>query len=816
MKRTHFPPVKALVTATMVLLSAAVLVPTTMAQDVAADSQPIIDEVVIEGGVTLTIDTVAYYLGLEAGDPLDMEMIEEGYRRLWDSGLFESLRIEVEPLEEGRVRLFVTVTERPFVSAVVFEGNKKLTANTIKDKLDERRVDLPRNVPLRLSEIERIQTALEEVYREEGFQSAEISYELEQVSRTERRVVFNIREGGKVKIKEIEFAGNEVFSDGRLRGAMKKVKEKRLWRPWGKKIIFSKVGWEEDKENLRKFYMNHGYKDVKIGTPELEMVAKRPDAETLKKKKFRMHVTIPVEEGEPYDIGELRVTGTEVFDGDVLRKVFEVSPGDRYSYKAVEDGMETIRNLYHNRGYIYAYTNEVLQDREDEDYVVDVTVDVFEGDRYRLGRLEFSGNTTTMDKVLRREFLVPEGSWMNMGSFRRSVFKVNALGYFKLEEDPLEFDFDEENKRVNVVVKGEEVGRNDIQFGAGYSERDGFFGQVQFNTRNFLGRGEILGVSLQTGRRADFYQLNFTEPFLFDRRILLGGSVFKTNIDIQDFYRETTGASVSLGFGLRVFDSLTFLASYEDVLSRFTVARTGGIGGDLGGHQRPIGLRPTDGEEDRLLNFEEFAGTITAFTPGYLFDSRDDPFDPNRGRRITLRARFAGGPFGGDFDYIRPELGISMFKPVTKRTIFAFNIEAGQFYTYDDSDIPIYERYRLGGDRSLRGIPYYTVVPIDADGSFYRTEGGSLLGGDRYWLLNLEYQFRLGGPVKLVLFTDLGNTYHEDQGWEMGEYRHTAGVELRVFLPVFQAPLRFIYGYNLDPLPTEESSDFQFSIGTTF
>ena len=162
--------------------------------------------------------------------------------------------------------------------------------------------------------------------------------------------------------------------------------------------------------------------------------------------------------------------------------------------------MQGVRDIYHNRGYIYAYTNQVVIDREGADHVVDVAVDVFEGDRFRLGRLEFSGNTRTNEKVLRREFRVAEGDWMSMGVFRSSVFKVNALGYWKLEEEPLEFDFDDEAKRVNVTVKGKEVGRNDIQFGAGYSELDGFFAQAMFNTRNFLGRGETLG-RLGPGRR---------------------------------------------------------------------------------------------------------------------------------------------------------------------------------------------------------------------------------------------------------------------------------------------------------------------------
>lgn len=779
------------------------------------DEGPVIREIRVEGGVTITEDTVSYYLGLLPGDPLEPEMVSDGFQRLWESGLVEDLRIDVEEVGDGEVDLVAVVVERPFVSSVVFEGNKKLNTSSLKDRLDERGIEIPRNVPLRMAQLQRIETALKEIYDAEGYRSAVVGFDVEAAGANKRRVVYQIQEGGKVKIDEIDFVGNEVFGDSRLKRALKETKEVRFYRPWGKKIIYSGESWETDRENLRTFYMNHGYKDVKVGQPEIELVATRPNAETLKKKKFRLRVTVPVEEGEQYSLGSLRIEGAEVYRVENLEQLFEVTPGETYSYQTVEDGMEKVRDLYHNTGYIYAYTNQVLEDREDADRVVDVVVDVFEGDRFRLGRLEFVGNTTTRDKVLRREFRIAEGNYMSMGAFRSSVFKVNALGYWKLEEEPLDFDFDDEEKRVNVNVKGHEVGRNDIQFGAGYSELDGFFAQAQFNTRNFLGRGNTLGVSLQLGARTDYYTLSYTEPYFLDRRIILGGSLFKTSLDINDFYRETTGASLTTGLGVGTFSSVSALFSFEDVVSEFAVTQFRFPGDDDAGHDRPVSPPPVD-PVSRERTLERFEGRTVAVTPAYGFDSRDDPFDPNRGRKFTARSRFAGGVLGGDFDYIRPEVSFTMFKGLGKKTVLGFNVEAGQFFPYNDSEIPFYERYRIGGDRSLRGIPYYTVLPRTEDGEYFLTENGSRTGGDRYWVANLEYQFRIGGPVKLVFFVDVGNTYHEDQDWEFSLFRRTTGAELRIFLPIFQAPIRFIYGYNLDPFPDEDQSDFQFSIGTTF
>jgi len=707
------------------------------------------------------------------------------------------------------------VEERPFVTAVEFEGNKKLKATDIKDRLDEQGIEIPRNVPLKMSELARIQLAIKGLYDEDGYRSALVDYSVEEVGGNKRKVIYTIEEGGKVKISEIEFIGNEVFPDSKLRGALKKTKETGLLQMFGDKTTYSEINWEEDRDGLRKFYLDRGYIDVKIGNPQIEMRAKNPDAETLKKMDHYLVVTIPVEEGEPYIMGSLRIEGAEVYSGERMTEMFEVKVGETYSNKAVEAGMERVRDLYHNTGYLYAYTNQVWQPREDEELVVDVVIDIFEGDRFLLGRLEFSGNTTTRDKVLRREFRIPEGSQMSMGVFRSSVFKVNALGYWKLEEEPLEFDFDDEAKRVNVTVKGQEVGRNDVQFGAGYSELDGFFVQGQFNTRNFLGRGNSLGVSLQIGRRSDYYTLSYTEPYFLDRRILLGGSIFRTNLDAIGFRRETTGATITMGRGLRTFSSISGILAFEDVYSEFAITKAGGVGDPTGGHIPPVVLPPVDPVAQEQAT-EEFSGNTTSLSPSYLIDSRDDPFDPNRGKRFNARIRFAGGPLGGDFDYIRPNLSWTQFIPINKKFNFAYRGEIGQFFPYNNSVIPQYERYRLGGDRSIRGFPYYTILPRTELGFYFLTPGGSRLGGDRYWLTNFELQYRVGGPVKVVAFFDAGNTYVEQQGWDLQLWRRSAGLEMRIFLPIFQAPIRFIYGVNLDPYPDEDPSDFSFSIGTTF
>jgi outer membrane protein insertion porin family len=798
-----------LVLATYVLLAGA-------GAAVAQGLQGEVAEVQVVGGTTISAETVEYYLGVTVGDPYDAAAIAGNFHRFWDSGLVEELKVESEEVSPGKVKVIITVKERPKVTEWDFEGNKKLSDSTLREKLDTAGVTMRRNTPLRMSEVQRYKQSVRDIYATEGYASATVDAVVEDVGAVTRKVVFRVDEGAKIKIGAIRFEGNEVFSDRALRGSLKKVKQKSISRMFGKKLIWSKEAWGEDSENLKKYYMNRGYKDILVGEPKVELIAKHPDAPTQKEKGFRMEVSIPVQEGSQFRLGNLEIKGNTVIQTAQLRRMYEVQLNHKYKHNLIEAGNEGVRTLYQSRGYIYAYTNQVAVDREAEPGVTDVVIDVYEGTRYRLGRIEFTGNSKTQEKVMRREFRIFEGDWMDMGAFRKSVFKVNQLGFFKLMEDPLEFKFDDENKLVNVTVKGQEVGRSDIQFGAGYSEIDHFFAQVIFNTRNFLGRGEVLGVSVSSGSRQDTYSLSFTEPYFLDRRMVIGGSIYKQKTTLDDYFRDSQGGSIVWGFSPSFFGQFSIVYGFDDAYVKYTTSRTLAAGQlPRFPHQRPLDPPYADAPPPEQF-FDTYTGVTSSVTPSLAFDSRDDPFDPSQGLTYFGRMRIAGGVLGGDFNYFRPEVGASIYHPLTRRYILAGNVETGEIFPFAGSEIPIYDRYRLGGERSLRGFEYYSVLPRTKKGLYFTTAAGARVGGDRYLQLNLEFQVKLGGPIKFILFSDIGNTWHEKQGWELNLMRYSAGAELRIFLPMFQAPLRFIYGVNLDPFPDEQGTDFQFSIGTTF
>jgi outer membrane protein insertion porin family len=784
----------------------------------------VIGEITIVGGSTITEDTVEYYLGVAKGDVYDPEAIAKNFHRFWDSGLVESLSVEAETMSPGKIRLIVTVKERPKVTEWAFSGNKKLSTSTIREQLETANLSLKRNVPLRTSEIQRLRQGILDAYAKEGYASATVNPVTSETGPNQVKVTFDIDEGAKIKIGKIDFVGNKVYSDSKLRGALKKTKEKGPFHLWGKKIIWNKENWGEDSENLKKFYMNHGYKDIVVGEPKVQLIARNPKGTTQKEKKYFMVITIPVDEGKQFRMGSLRLKGNTVFPTESVQKLYPVKPGTIYNYSKVEQGNEALRNLYQARGYMYAYTNQSLVNDPTKPGTVDVVVDVYEGDRFRLGRLEFVGNTKTQDRVLRREVRMIEGDWMNLPLFKKSMFKINQLGYFKLKEDPVEFKFDDPNKRVNVTIKGEEAGRTDVQFGAGYSETEGLFAQASFGTRNFLGRGENIGVSAQYGGIGSAYSLSFTEPYFLDKRMMIGGSIYKQSFDYSaysyaqsDYVRNAKGFTAMWGVSVGDFSQFAVSYGYENVEQRYSTIRSLYPGVEPTYPHRPPLLPPSKGLQGEDKFYVTYGGITSSINPSYVYNTIDDPFDPNAGLTYFGRLRLAGGILGGDFHYWRPEAGISFYHPMTRRTTVAANFDAGIIKGMRGMSIPEYDLYRIGGERSIRGFQYYSIIPRNQKtGAYFFDPSGVALGGDRFVQFNLEYQIRIAKPAKFVLFTDWGNTWNAIQGWDVTWLRYSYGVEFRIFLPVFQAPLRFIYGINPNPFPDEQHSLFQFSIGTTF
>ena len=782
-----------------------------------------------KGLKTLSEETLLYYLGLEIGQPLDEERLNKAIKSLWDRGLVDDMKIDYTAVAGG-VKLTITVQERPILRSIDYEGLKRLSKTDIQDKIATQRIKVHEGEPMSLGELQRVKTLIEDLYREKGYRFAQASYTVSDLAGNDKKVVFKVDEGDRVRISKIIFTGNHVIGGFRLRWAMKDTKESNIVYRIMKKDVYDPAKLQEDLDKVRDVYHGEGYKNVAIGDPKIEVKAKHPNAATVKDQQRRMFITIPVEENDRWRLGQVTLDGNKIYPTTALMRAFSLKPGAWLRSKVLDDSVKKIRDTYSNTGYVYARVEPELVERAG--HVADLVVHINEGDQFKVGRIEFSGNDRTRDKVLRREVRLFEGGLVNIAAVKNSILKINQLGYFKLDDEgPVDIEANSEKKEVNLVFKGREANRTELQFGGGWSEIDGFFIQFSVSTKNFLGRGEQAGVSVQTGRYRKIYDLNYNVPWWLDRPQSIGFRAFITDLDYQalvntDYIQKSKGIVLTYGRNYGLFNqaSVSYTYSRNDE-SESLLTPLGTTNNSL--------VPPT-----YLIN-------TSSIKPAWVRDSRDNPFEPVRGMRMAASLEYGGGPLGGNDNFLRPDLSFSLFAPVTSqglKTVFAINGEVGLLHATTSRQLSPLEFFFIGGENSIRGMRFRSVTVRDAHGIPVLDTFGAGVGGDKFMQYNVEYHFLTGGPFRVLLFADAGNVYGEvpkvlgalvscapsptgaappkglcvDQGFEFNHLRYTAGVELRVLIPLFGAPLRFIYSKNLRPEPLDEFETFQFSIGTSF
>ena len=753
------------------------------------------------GNTTVASDTIRVYLGITPGEPYAPDQIQKNFLNLWQTGLFDDIRIEAERGDAG-VIVRAIVKERPRIGAVEYRGNKDLNNSKINEALEREKIDLHVGNTIEQTLVQRAAEAIKRAYSEAGFDAVTVDASTEgMLEPGEKKIVFNINEGSKASVASVEFTGNTHFSSRRLRRQMKEVQPTNIVSWIRKKNLYIPSKLDEDLENIKNYYMDYGFTNVAFGEPKITSVKAG--------KKQKVKITIPIKEGTVHTFGDVTVDGNTVFTKDQLIGNFPLKKGETIRRKPIQNRIDAFADAYRARGYIYSYINPEYVEKDNN--VVDVQVHVFEGDQFRLGRLEFQGNTTTKDKVLRREIFLEEGQIMDMETFKASLYKLGQLGYFKVTDNP-DFKVNQEKKQVDITVKGNEEGKNDIQFGGGYSEGTGFFVQTQFSTRNFLGEGENLGLSFQTGSRLHFFSLSYSDPWFLDTPNSLGVSLFNRTTDypLSFGYQELSkGGSIAYGYRLHRFDSLSMTYGLEHVKSHYELNVAPDVNGNV-----PI------------ATVSDFTYSQSSIGPAYNYDSRDNPFDPMRGGRFSFGLSYSGGLLGGSIHSFRPTLGITKFFHLTRKSSFSVNTDLGymiplnkncsntldeQAATTRELCIPKGQRFFVGGEYSVRGFEYGTLGPNE-------TFNGQtvIAGGYKQAVFNSEYIYKVNDPLRVVWFADSGWAWGHHDKVRPGDLRVSTGAELRIFLPVFQFPIRFIYAYDPFKKKGDKFQNFQFTIGNTY
>jgi outer membrane protein insertion porin family len=636
-----------------------------------------------------------------------------------------------------------------------------------------------------------------------------VKSEVNAIDATAVQLVFNISDEQKVRIKTVRFEGEQHFSDWRLRWGLKKTRESWLFSFLTGGSTFGEEKFAEDLEKLRELYLNEGFVDVSFGEPEMRYEEGHSRFLFWKRPRRWLHLTVPVSEGRQYRVGEMDVEGATVFKDEFVKTFFKLEKGEIYNESRIIKGLEKLREIYGSAGYVQ-FTGFPIKKPERNENVVDVTINLQEDKQYFVNRIEFEGNSTTRDKVIRREVWLNEGQVMNTELLKASIRRINQLGYFRPIEQPDISPVAGEDTKLDIRLKLTEQNRNQFTFGGGVSGLEGTFINLSFSTTNFLGRGETATFLVQTGSRTQNFQIAITEPYFLDRSITLGFDVFKRELKLPQFTRKDTGANLIFGVPVGRWSRAFLNYSYAVIQTLEPDPRFSDINDPLSLFNNPFLFDP---RVLASLAFGALGGDFTQskVTPTFIYNSTDDPIFPHNGIRYTGSFEVAGGPLGGTVDFVKPTFEGVWYLPVTRTTNFGFRVMASWLKGYGGSAIPFFERFFLGGETQIRGYDIRRVGPRD--------EQGLLIGGDKMMLYNAEYYIPLAGPLRLVLFFDAGQAYAENEPWSFDMFRRlqtSTGGEIRFFVPVLNVPFRLIFAYNPHREEIFPATSFRFGIGTTF
>jgi len=786
--------------------------------------------------------------------------LQEDFKRLWATQFLDNLWIETidAPFANGvpGKRVIYHMEERPRVKIVDYTGSTKVERTKIDEKMKELGIALRLDSFLDQSVVRRVQGLVKSFMAEKGYEFAEVTSSVEPLPAGPKlvKVVFNVNEGPKVKIRTVNFNGNVAVSDRALARQMKSTKGTGMFTWITGKNTYNTNKFDEDAEKVIEYYRNKGYITARVGQPEIKVLEDSADKETR-----WIQLNIPIDEGARYRIGKFAFEGNKVVETRFLEPLFKVRSGDWYSDKPIRNGLVKAREIYGAGGYFEFTGYPDLAPLEAAEGpiagpatpTVDVTMRMTEGEQYFVNRLTFSGNTTTRDNVIRREVRVLEGAPFNTEALKYSVKRLNQLGYFKPLEEGQGIDVQKtpgEKNQVDVTLKLEEQNRNQLTFGAGVSQFEGFFGQLSFQTSNFMGRGESLTVSLQAGSRSENYQIAFTEPFLFDRNITGGVDVYKRTLRyIDQFTQEATGGNLTSGFPLAGFSRMFLAYSYEAV----KVSDLNPV------YYAPEIVQRNPYLRDSLLLGEGGQRTVSKVVPSFVHNTVDNPIFPNSGMRLTGSMDFAG--IGGNTNFLKPRFELAQFKPLNRRMSIGYRTQIEYIRPYGTTTtLPITETLYLGGEYTIRGYDIRSIGPRDLRGGT-----GLVLGGNKTMLFNGEFLINIAGPVRLVMFYDTGQVrdigqrfvWKEDVNQvfdpsvplivdpltntrlvdpnaaeptlrkigETSAFKSSTGAEIRFFMPVLNVPFRLIFAYNpqrfgvLDNnLRPAKKFTFKFAVGSTF
>jgi outer membrane protein insertion porin family len=866
--------------------------PPTPAPPVSAQQQPsaqsqqpqaVIDRILFDGNRRIRSDTLKARIFTREGDPYNEETLRRDFQALWNTQFFEDVKLRVEdsPDGPGHKNVVFVVKERPVIRRIRYDGIHSVSESDILDRFKERKVGLTVESQFDPTRIKKAEVVLKDLLGEHGRQFAKVTPQYERIASSNAVIlVFKIEEGPKVKVGHIRFTGNHAFSSRKIIRAM------RHDRPYAIPLWFTDITvltktYDRQKLNedievgVRGLYQDNGYFKVSVGEPVLENFDtkgyKLGVPLTGRTHGKAVNITIPIEEGQRYTMGTLKIVSADPDKAlslkvDALKSIFPLKQGDIFSSAKIRKAMEEYGKVYGQYGFI-DFTPEPQLEFDDAARRIDVTMRFSEEKQYYVRRIDFSGNTTTRDKVIRRELLLDEGQLFNKRAWEVSILRLNQLNYFeRIEEDKaVTITRNTKEGTVDLNLKLKEKGKQSIGLQGGVSGLAGSFIGLTYQTNNFLGLGETLTFSAQFGDLQRSFMFGFTEPYLFDRPISTGFTLFSSRYNFDQAKQE------AIAFGQSVSINPEFVQNYTQNSTGFTVFASEPIKrlsftrlGLTYGLTR-TNIKPFNDASSLLfeaLQFRSISGpsalngiVSSTITPTLNYNTIDNPINPRTGKSFSYSFSISGGPLGGNVNTVTNVFTYTKFRPIfKKRNVLGLHYSIAHTTGYGGKEVPPFSRFYMGGENDLRGFDIRSISPVTfipvstATAISFRdpTAGGTLRtftipvltytatlpGGDLQTNGNVEYRIPLVGPVTASLFVDGGTDGILREGAlkldptgfsqltsqfpsanlknQLGiaggtnfRLRGSTGIEFGVQLPIVQAPFRIYYAYNLNRLHSQ-------------
>lgn len=733
-----------------------------------------VTKVEIIGNKNISGATILSKVKTKKGIPFSQLVASDDLKRLYALGYFTDIKIDLQEDDEG-VAVIFRVEELPIVTEIALSGNKSIRTEKLKELVKSKTVEL-----FSLQQLKQDMRDIQKSYEARGFPLANIDYEMQVDHQTnEAKIVINIQEKVRVKIKEVYVEGNSQFSD-------KKVL--KLMRTRRDTLFTSGLYREEvldlDLERISSFYRQNGFLDVKVTSEK-----------SFGPEKKKMYITVRIDEGKQYLVGEIKVKGAVIFPEKEIKDRLKLQSGAIFNKDELRYDIANVQGLYFEKGYISAEVtvDTILNERTGK---LDLTYKVVENELAYIDKVKIRGNTKTKDIVIRRELRCYPGEAFDGEKLKRSKERLYNLGFFQ------EVSYDTEPTKVpdkrDLIVNVKEAKTGEFAFGAGFSSIERFVGFVEIAQRNFdisnwhtfTGAGQDLRLRAEFGTSRREFDLSFTEPWIFGYPLSFG----------VDGYSRTRERSATTGYSYdeeRHGGAIRLGKELSEVWRADSVYRL-----------ENVDISNVPDNASQALKNEVGKNTISSLLLGFTRDSRDNVFSPTMGLVLATSGEVSGGFLGGDKDFYKVMGTFDYYKTLVEKLLLEFKVVAGGSDTFEDTDaVPIYERFYAGGTNTIRGFKERAVGPKDSS--------GEPVGGESSLYGTCELTYPILKLFKVACFYDFGNVWKELGEFASGDFKYSAGLGLRIKTPM--GPVKLDYGY---PLAVDEDEDkegrFHFSMSRGF